>query len=269
MKNKLKTIILVFFAIFGSSFAQSITSGYFVVPNDALDASVQEQLGNKIKSVLSKANVIATDSYFPMVTIVKYDEIETIELQGLRKMYKTKGVVTIIVTFANTNAALATEELDVEGVGVSKKVSQATAVKNINFPVETLQKMMEKAKVGYDKSMAQFTAGKLASAKKFKAAKDYNKALEELKDIPKESKDFAEANKIINEIEKLIDQDAKAEQIRQDKEKERQYELQKQQMQNEKELAIEQQKTNRTEIDARARVEERYYRAWQAYYSGR
>lgn len=267
MKKHIFIFVLLFISFALNGAAQELTSGYFVVPNPALDEAVQEQLGNKIKASLSKAGVIATDSYFPMVTIVKYDEIETIEISGIRKMYKTKGVVTIIVTFTNTNTALATEEFDVEGVGVSKKVSQATAVKNINIPPDVIKRMMEKAKVAYQSSMNQYTSAKLTSAKKLKASKDYFAALEELSDIPKESKDYTEAQKLIAEIEKLIDKEEKEAQKRAEQQAAREHELKKLQLQNEKELAIERQKTERTSIEARARVVERYLRVWQAYYN--
>lgn len=275
MKSVLNILILI--VILSSNvFAQAVSSGYFVVPNPAMDQTVQEQLGNKIKAALSKAGVNATDGYFPMVTIVKYDETETIEISGMRKMYKAMGVVTIIMTFANTSTALATEQFDVNGVGVSQKVAQATAVKNINIPQKTVTDMMEKAKIGYDKALKDYSIGRLTAAKKLKASKDYESALETASEVPADSKDYKEAQKLVAEIEKLIDKDTKEQQLRKDKEDERNFELQKKQAELNRDVAIEREKTRQENIKAnqniqqsRLQVVERYYRAWQAYYSGR
>jgi len=262
-------IIMVFMLSITFGYAQSMNSGYFVVPNPALDESVQDQLGNKIKTALSKADVIATDAYFPMVTIVKYDEIETIEIEGMRKMFKTIGTVSIIVTFTNTNTALAAEEFDVQGVGANKTISQATAVKNIKISSATIKKMMEKAKSGYEEALNSFTSGKVTNAKKLKAQRYYIDALDELSEIPSDSKNYIEASKMIKEIEKLLEKEAKEQQKVEELRAQREFELQQQQLKNQKEIAIEYQKTKQTAINARARVVERYYRAWQAYYSGR
>lgn len=257
-------------------FAQAISSGYFVVPNQAMDNSVQEQLGNKIKAALSRAGVNATDGYFPMVTIVKYDETETIEIAGMRKMYKAMGVVSIIITFTNTNASLASEQFDVEGVGATQKVAQATAVKNINIPQKTVVDMMARAKIGYEKALNDYSKGRLTEAKKIKATKDYYYALEIASEVPPDSKDYKEAQKLVAELDKLIDKDQREAQKRQDEQDKRDFELRKKQIDANTEIAKEREKTNQTAIQsnadvqqARARATERYYRAWQAYYSGR
>lgn len=183
--------------------SQVFDSGYFVVPNDAITESVQEQLGNKIKVALSKVGISATDGYFPMVTVVKYDELETIEITGMRKMYKTTGTVTIIITFTNTNTSLAATDYNVEGIGVSKESAQKAAIGNISIPLDKLKEMSEKAKVNYTNSMDAYAQNRLSNARKMKASKDYWSALEIVSEIPKDSKLFPEANKLFLNLKSL------------------------------------------------------------------
>lgn len=269
MKIKYLALIIIISFISIRSSAQNMSSGYFVVPNPVMDNSVQEQLGNKIKVAISKAGVMATDGYFPMVTVVKYDETETIEIEGMRKMYKTMGNVTILITFTNTNASLAATDFAVEGVGISRKISQANAVKNIKIPEDELKTMMNTAKVNYDKALKDYTAGRLAEAKKYKANHQYSEALEVASEIRPESEYYKEAQKLVAEINKIQDKEAADAQKRADKESEREYELRKEQLKNQNEQIKQNAETERQSINARARVVERYYRAWQAYYSGR
>ncbi|GDX64706.1 hypothetical protein LBMAG35_15440 [Chlorobiota bacterium] len=249
--------------------SQVFDSGYFVVPNDAITESVQEQLGNKIKVALSKVGISATDGYFPMVTVVKYDELETIEITGMRKMYKTTGTVTIIITFTNTNTSLAATDYNVEGIGVSKESAQKAAIGNISIPLDKLKEMSEKAKVNYTNSMDAYAQNRLSNARKMKASKDYWSALEIVSEIPKDSKLFPEANKLFSELEKLVEKEAQKEEKLQALREQREYELAKDQLKYENEKEVEKQKTKRLEVESRARVNEKYYEMWTAYYYSR
>jgi hypothetical protein len=258
-------LLLLFFSVMIGK-GQDFGSGYFVVPNNAINESVQEQLGNKIKVAMSKAGMAATDGYFPMVTVVKYDELETIEIPGMRKMYKTSGTVTLLMTFTNTNTSLAATDFSVEGIGVSKETAQKTAINNIVIPVDKLKDMAEKAKKNYGASMESFAANRLATAKKLKASKDYWSALEAVSEIPKDSKPYAEANKMYAELEKLVEKESVKEEKLQAIREQREFELTKDQMKYDNEQAVEKQKTKRTEVESRARVNERYYEMWTSYY---
>lgn len=266
MKKILKfSLMLIVFSI-SIMKAQEFGSGYFVVPNDAITSSVQEQLGNKIKVAMSKAGMAATDGYFPMVTVVKYDELETIEIPGMRKMYKTSGTVTLLMTFTNTNTSLAATDFSVEGIGVSKETAQKTAINNIVIPVDKLKDMAEKAKKNYSASMESFAANRLATAKKLKASKDYWGALEAVSEIPKNSKPYAESNKLYAELEKLVEKESVKEEKLQAIREQREFELTKDQMKYDNEQSTERQKSYRTEVESRARVNERYYEMWSSYY---
>jgi hypothetical protein len=258
-------LLLLFFSVVTGK-AQEFGSGYFVVPNNAINESVQEQLGNKIKVAMSKAGMAATDGYFPMVTVVKYDELETIEVSGMRTMYKTSGTVTLLMTFTNTNTSLAATDFQVQGIGVSKETAQKTAINNIVIPVDKLKDMAEKAKKNYGASMESFAANRLATAKKLKASKDYWSALEAVSEIPKDSKPYAEANKMYAELEKLVEKESVKEEKLQAIREQREFELTKDQMKYDNEQAVEKQKTKRTEVESRARVNERYYEMWTSYY---
>jgi hypothetical protein len=259
------TLVILFLSVVTGK-AQEFGSGYFVVPNNAINESVQEQLGNKIKVAMSKAGMAATDGYFPMVTVVKYDELETIEVSGMRTMYKTSGTVTLLMTFTNTNTSLAATDFQVQGIGVSKETAQKTAINNIVIPVDKLKDMAEKAKKNYGASMESFAANRLATAKKLKASKDYWSALEAVSEIPKDSKPYAEANKMYAELEKLVEKESVKEEKLQAIREQREFELTKDQMKYDNEQAVEKQKTKRTEVESRARVNERYYEMWTSYY---
>jgi hypothetical protein len=259
------TLVILFLSVVTGK-AQEFGSGYFVVPNNAINESVQEQLGNKIKVAMSKAGMAATDGYFPMVTVVKYDELETIEVSGMRTMYKTSGTVTLLMTFTNTNTSLAATDFQVQGIGVSKETAQKTAINNIVIPVDKLKDMAEKAKKNYGASMESFAANRLATAKKLKASKDYWSALEAVSEIPKDSKPYAEANKMYAELEKLVEKESVKEEKHQAIREQREFELTKDQMKYDNEQAVEKQKTKRTEVESRARVNERYYEMWTSYY---
>jgi hypothetical protein len=266
MKKIYHIALLILFFSVGIGKAQDFGSGYFVVPNNAINESVQEQLGNKIKVAMSKAGMAATDGYFPMVTVVKYDELETIEVPGMRTMYKTSGTVTLLMTFTNTNTSLAATDFQVQGIGVSKETAQKTAINNIVIPVDKLKDMAEKAKKNYGASMESFAANRLATAKKLKASKDYWSALEAVSEIPKDSKPYAEANKMYAELEKLVEKESVKEEKLQAIREQREFELTKDQMKYDNEQAVEKQKTKRTEVESRARVNERYYEMWTSYY---
>jgi hypothetical protein len=266
MKKIFKVSTLLFLFSIGFGIAQEFGSGYFVVPNNAITESVQEQLGNKIKVAMSKAGLAATDGYFPMVTVVKYDELETIEIPGMRKMYKTSGTVTLLMTFTNTNTSLAATDFSVEGIGVSKETSQKTAISNIVIPIDKLKDMAEKARKNYGAAMESFASNRLSTAKKLKASKDYWSALEAVSEIPKGSKPYAEANKMYAELEKLVEKESVKEEKLQAIREQREFELTKDQMKYDNEQAVEKQKTKRTEIESRARVNERYYEMWTSYY---
>ena len=267
MRSYIITLLTILFCLSDVAIqSQDFGSGYFVVPNDAITSSAQEQLGNKVKVALSRAGLAATDGFFPMVTVVKYDELETIEIPGMRTMYKTSGTVTLLMTFSNTNTALSATEFSVDGIGVSKEVSQKTAINNIQMPADKLKDMAEKAKKNYASSMESYASNRLAEAKKMKASKDYYSALSALSEIPKGTKPYLDAQKMYPELEKLVqiesDTEAKAQAIREDRE----HDLAKDKMKYDSEKQIEQQKTLRTSIESRARVDERYYQMWNSYY---
>ncbi|GEM_PF-1198927 len=277
MKNKYINIIFVlFFSV--ACFAQDMSSGYFVAPNPAISEAVREQLGNKLKVALSKAGIMATDGYFPMVTVIKYDEIETIEISGMRKMYKCMGNVTMIITFTNTNSSLAAAEFAVEGVGVSKEIAQKQAINNIKIPSAELKDMVSKAKTNYTEALESFCSGKIIEAKKLRAKRDFNGALKEASQIPAGTKSSQEASKLIAEIQKEMDKQYADEKKAQAEREKRAYELEKEKMKISAELEKEKQKTEREVakskanqtttyyFNTRSAVEDLYYSALGLYY---
>jgi hypothetical protein len=267
-------IVLIMIVVFSPYIlAQAMSSGYFVVPNDKMNEDVRQQLGNKIKVALTNAGVAATDGFSPMFTVVKYDETETIELSGMKKMYKTSGEVSIMMLFENTKTTLAASSFSVEGVGVSKTVAQAAAIKNINIPESEIKNMVEKASKNYPKIKEDYSKRKLAEAKKLQAQGDAGGAIEAASSIPADSKLSKEAQSFIEKLNQKREKDEAAAEKRRDEREKQDFELQKKQMEEDSKINQEnlkqQHETVRAFIEARSRVEERYYRAWQAYYSGK
>jgi hypothetical protein len=266
-------ILMVLFLIstpYLSSYGQ-MTSGYYVVSSGAMSQDIMDQLSNKIKLLLTKAGMNVTEGYFPMVTVLSYDENEVVELGGIRKSYKAIGTVNLHILFDNNSTLLSATSISIEGVGTSKSIAQANSIKKIEIPQNEMDELLDRAKGNYQKVLDDFSSKRIAQAKGLMAKGNYNDAIELMYDIPKESKHYKEAKGLIdkavkqNENERLakielvkkkleqkdIDRQENAYQM--DKEREHERELETIKQENE---------TKREEIRNRSTVEKLFSNAW-------
>jgi hypothetical protein len=247
-------------------FPQELTSGYYVVPSQSMDEQTKEFLGNKLKTALTATGLKATDDFFPMFTVIKYDEIETIEMSGIRKTYKTTGEVSVFILFENSNEILSSISFHIEGIGNTIKIAQANAIKNISIPTEKMELLIEKAKNNYSDAIKIFSKGKLADANKFYMNGDYGSAIESASYVPKESQYYKEAASLISKInnqrekrrQELIVQ-KEYEQERKNYEKQKEYEFELEKLRLEEEISLKKDKRKNRSV-----IEEGFEKLWSA-----
>jgi hypothetical protein len=249
--------------------AQDYVSGYLVVPTEALGESEQSMLGNKIKVALSKAGIVATDGYFPMVTMVEYDEVETIKIQGIRTMFKTYGTVTVLITFANTGAALASEEFNVEGVGTTEALSKKSAISNIAIDGGKLKAMTKSALVNYKSLLDTYCDRRISEAKKLRAQGDLESAIEAASEVPNNSVHYASATTLLADLNRQVEQRRTKEEKQREKEESRAHQLELEKIKAQSAVAIEKEKSERQAAADRSRTTQRYYEMWRAYFNSR
>ncbi len=190
-------------ALFLPATAQ-IQSGYFVAPSDKMSAESQQYLENKIRTAMSKAGAIAADGYFPMVTVLKYDEIEVLEISGMRTMYKSIGEVNLqVVMDAVGNGKptlLGSTSFSLEGIGTSRQNAQMTAVRNIQIPEEALKSLYQRVAASYKQAAEIHCNGLLQEAKKLLVQKNYQEAMDAAMQITPSCANHKQSQQLVAQI---------------------------------------------------------------------
>lgn len=198
--KSLKILLAVIIISYSGIVAQSISSGYYVVPSRDMNEDSKAYLENKLKNTLMNAGVNTVEGDFPIVTAIYYNEIETIELPGIRKTFKNIGEVSIFILFENTKKELSSTAVHVEGVGTSKTIAINNCIQNIKIPEEQLASLISKAKENYKPALESYSFDKLKDAKSYYSTGNYNDAIELANEIPKESKYYKEGQKLVKII---------------------------------------------------------------------
>ena len=195
-------IILIFFILALTSLQSKgqMTSGYYVVPSSKMSEDIRTQLSNKLKVTLSKAGLSVTDNYFPMITVINYDENDVIEVPGIRKSYKALGTVSVYIIFDNSSSLLSATSFEVEGVGNSIDIAQSNAIKRITRPQNELESLLNKAKENYLKSLDDYSNKKLLEARAYFANNNYEEAIYILNEIPVECSSHKQAQELLDKI---------------------------------------------------------------------
>lgn len=276
MKQK---FIFIFFILFSTNLFADISSGYFVYPNANLNEEISSQLGNKIKVALSKNGINSVEIFYPLVTVVKYDETDVQELDGMRKMVKVSGNITISVFFLASGNSLGSMEIEVTGSSDNKQKAARDAIKKITFENKEFKEFAEKVKKLYASSLDEFNKKCIAEAKKNKAKKEYEKALDFLAFVRDNGKaaEKKEADKLNAEIEKEFNRQSTRKEKLEDQERDRNYALTNKVVDGSIAIAKENQKTQqeeqRTQQEAyktrqsREATNKAYYDAVSSYYS--
>ena len=271
-RNKLNIIIVLsLFSIpYFSSYGQ-MTSGYYVVSSSSMSHDIMEQLTNKIKLLLIKAGFSVTDGYFPMVTVLSYDESEVIEMTGIRKSYKAIGTVNLHILFDNTSSLLSATSVSVEGVGTSKSIAQANAIKKIEIPQSEMEELLSRAKINYQTAIDDYSSKRITEAKGLLAQGNNSNAIDLISDVPSESKFYKEAKAMIDkavkqkELERLalIELEKKRLEQKENDRQEKSYQMDKER-EHEREIEKMRQtgETKREEIRNRSTVEKLFSKAW-------
>lgn len=181
-----------------------IQSGYFVAPSASLSSESQQYLENKIRIAMSSAGAIPNDGYFPMVTILKYDEIEVIEISGMRTMFKSIGEVTMqVVMDAGSNGKatlLGSTSFALEGVGTSKQQAQMTAIRNIEIPEAALKTLYQRVSANYRQASEIHCSTLLQEAKKLLAQQNYQESLDAVMQITPTCANYKQAQQLAAQI---------------------------------------------------------------------
>jgi len=211
MKFNLIKIIVLLCVIQLNMFA-NITSGYFIPENKSIDGDVSSLLANKIKTALSKNGINVVESYYPLVTVVKYDEISVNEISGMKKMYQTTGNVTVTMYFMASSitskkedmeiTGLGSMDFEITGVGDSKTKSEKASIRKISFDSKEFKDFTDKVKKLYEQSQDEFNKKCIAEAKKFIAKQDVENAINYLGFVSDKAKpnERKEADKLLTEV---------------------------------------------------------------------
>lgn len=249
--------------------AGQMTSGYYVVPSEYLDPEQRSYLENRIKTTISNAGLMVTDDYFPMVTAIQYNHIETIVVEGIRRSYKTDGEVTVVVLFDETNTVLASRSFPVSGIGTSTAIAQANAIRKISIPIQVLKEFYASAASNYESAVNAFSEKQYRRGKELQGMGELSDAIAVLSTIPESTKQYASAQKLIDQASRQRQQREEAETQRAERERERQHELQKTTIQ---EVGKTQRQIVRSSAEVaveRTRVNERYHSLWLSIMAGR
>lgn len=280
MKNQLiKIVVLILFVQFNLN--ANITSGYFIPENNAIDSEVSSLMANKIKTALSKNGINVVESYYPLVTVVKYDEISVSEISGMKKMYQSTGNVTITMYFMASSIAaqkadmeitgLGSMDFEIVGVGDSKSKSAKNALRKISFDSKEFKDFTDKVKKLYEESQDEFNKKCISEAKKFMAKQDTENALNYLGFVSEKAKpaERKEADKLIAQvIEENKRQQAKAER-HEEEDRTREHELNKKLVDAEIQSNLEDKKIRQEELkveQSRVNAQKSYYDAFHRYY---
>lgn len=254
--------LLICMVICAASAAAQMTSGYFVVPSDYLEPEQRSYLENKIKTAISSAGFMVTDDYFPMVTAIQYNHIETIVVEGIRRSYKTDGEVTIVVLFDETNTVLASKTIPVSGLGTSTAIAQANAIRKISIPAATLKEFYAIAEKNYQSAINAFSEKQLRIGRELYGQGSWSESISALSAIPQGTKSYSEARKLIERAGTQRQKEVAGELQRAEREREREHEIQ-------KTVIEEVGKTQRQIVQStaqvaveRERANERYHSLW-------
>jgi hypothetical protein len=196
-------LLIIPFCIFSSrlTYAQ-IQSGYFVAPTNQLISDNQELLENKIRASVAKVGAITGDGYVPVVTILKYNEAEVFEIQGMRSMFKSVGDVTILVAMESDEKpiVLGTMSFSIEGIGTTKQLAQVNAIRKINIPEKDLKALFEKVELAYKKSMQSICKNMLQSAKQLLLQKNFQGSMDAILAVTPDCANYSDAQLVQKEI---------------------------------------------------------------------
>ena len=232
LKIKSKLLILTLIIISSNISKAPMTSGYYVVPNPSLSEEIMTRIENKVKVSLTKAGVTAVDGAFPLVTVVSYDEGETIEVEGIRRVYQANGTLNIMVLFDGYNSILASRSFDIQGTAFSKDIAYKNAIKNTDISPNEVRKLMLEAKNKYDEVLEPWCESVIRKARDLVTKGYDDDAISLVSKIPMDSKYYNDALSIIGDVlqsrenarlEKLAQE--QAEQERAERQEERQYNL--------------------------------------------
>jgi hypothetical protein len=262
----MKISIILLLVITLEVLPQEFTSGYFVTPKNYMDEETRNQLGNKIKETLAGLNVKNTDDYFPVVTVVDYQEIETIQMPGIRKTYKTTGAVNLSIMFEHNNSILSAKSFNVEGTGNTIVIAQRNSIKNIKLPADQLKGLIGKASSSYSDAIEEYGKTKVKEAEDYFSKGKFYYAIEVATEVPKDSKSYKKAQNLIaqsnHKIKEIKDEMARlAEQKRAEKiltdAAERRLKI-------ETELAQQDAEIKKMRINKRTKVEEGFSKLWSS-----
>lgn len=243
------------------STAQMI-SGYYVVPSEHMALEQRSYLENKMKTAISSAGLMVTDDYFPMVTAIQYNHLETIVQEGIRRTYKCDGEVTLVVLFDETQTVLGARTFSVSGIGTSQATAQANAVRKISVSPIVLKELYSTAEKNYLAAVNAFAEKRYREGKRSYGQGDYSASIEILSQIPSSTEVYAQAQKLIEAAAKERSAEQKRAEDRVEREKERQHEIRQQAI---RETAATQRQivrsTERVAVE-RTRANERYHSLW-------
>ncbi|MFZ4589959.1 MAG: hypothetical protein ACOYN6_03115 [Ignavibacteria bacterium] len=233
MKHNITIYIALIVLLFGFRLVEAqVTAGYFVVPNPKISEETTTKMENKIKVSLTKAGVNAVDGVFPLVIMIAYDEGEVIEVDGVRKVFQANGVLNLMLVFDGYNSVLASRSVDIQGIGFSKDIAYANAVKNISISPSEVKKLMAEAKDKYEQVLEPWCEAQVREAYNLLSKGNLDEAVSLVTKIPKSSKYYGDAESIIigvveSKNQKLQEEQAQKQQEadRQQWEKERQYDI--------------------------------------------
>lgn len=254
------------------SLLADISSGYFVYPNDNINEEVRTQLGNKIKVALSKNGVNSVEAFYPLVTVVKYDEGEVVEADGASKIVKITGSITISVFFLASGNSLGSMEIEVSGMSENKQKASKDAFRKISFENKEFKEFTEKVKRLYVSSLDEFNKKCIAEAKKYKAKREFEKALDFLVFVRDNGKaaEKKEADKLNSEIEKEFNKQSTRNEKLEDQNRDREYALKNKVVDGTIAVAKENQKTQQEEQrtqQSRQATNQAYWNAVSSYYN--
>jgi len=196
--------IAVFVICSAISLQAQIQSGYFVAPSDKLSAESRQYLDNKIRVAMNNVGAITSDGYFPIVTVLKYSEIEVLEISGMRTMYKSIGEVSLQVIMDAINekkpSLLGVISFKLEGAGTSKQNAMMTAIRNINIPETDLKSLYQRVEVSYKQAAEVNCNLLLQEAKQRFSQKQYQESIDAAMEIAPTCSTYKAAQQLVAQI---------------------------------------------------------------------
>ena len=196
--------MVVFLMYSAVSLQAQIQSGYFVAPSDKLSVESRQYLDNKIRVAMNNAGAVTSDGYFPMVTVLKYSEIEVLEISGMRTMYKSIGEVSLQVVMDGVNGGkeslLGAMTFKLEGAGTSKQNAMMTAIRNIAIPDADLKALYQRVNASYKQAAEVNCTLLLQEAKKRFAQKQFQESIDVAMEITPNCSTYKAAQQLVAQI---------------------------------------------------------------------